>query len=213
MTKKPGHSYTSMKTYDICPLQYWHRRINKTYEEKHSPQILEGWRVHEAFEKALKDGKPLPPDLTKYAPLLETFEQPYFVEMQLAVDKDFHACKYFDDRARFRAVLDVVRIDGDSAKIIDWKTGKVREDPMQLQGNAAILMEHFPTVKRVSACFIWLKYNKMTLVHTDQKERDKIRQNLLERMMEIEDDNEYVPTPSYMCRWCPAYADCEYAQR
>ena len=214
MTKKPGHSYTSMKTYDICPLQYWHKRINKTYEEEHTPQILEGWRIHSAFEKHLKSREELPRDLFKYYTLLQTVPRPRKVEQKLAVNRKFEPCDWWDKDAHFRAVLDVVHIElpGYQGCIIDWKTGKVREDTSQLKGNICVVMAHYPLLKLLDACFVWIKHGKITQIRMERDDYYRYKREMMEKMMEIEADTEYVPTPSYMCRWCPAFADCEHAQ-
>ena len=208
-----AHSYTSMKTYEICPLQFWHKKIDKTYEEEFSPQILEGWRIHTAFENALLGKKALPRELWRYKDLLASVPVPCTVERKLAVDRSFEPCDWMDPSTLFRAVLDAVHMDYDKAIIIDWKTGKVRTDTTQLRGQAAILMAHHPNIKEVEANFVWIKHAELTTVKVSRPQLGELVYQLMEKMIVIENDDVYEAKPGPLCRWCPAFADCEYAQR
>ena len=209
-----AHSYTSMKTYDICPLQFWHKKINKTYEEEYSPQILEGWRIHSAFENALLGKKALPKELWKYEGLLRAVPIPCMIEKKLAVDRSFEPCGWMDPDVLYRAVLDVVYKETNNKMLaIDWKTGKVREELDQLKGQAAMLMAHYPNITQVTANFVWLKHSKMTTYELERPQLGETIYELMERIIKIEADDVYEAKPGPLCKWCPAYADCEHAQR
>ena len=60
-------------------------------------------------------------------------------EQMLAIDKDFSPCEWFAKNAWYRAKVDASWRLRDRAGIIDWKTGKIVEDSVQLMLSAACM--------------------------------------------------------------------------
>ena len=78
---------------------------------------------------------------------------PVQVEQKLAMSEEFKPISFFDGKAWFRGVLDVVVVGGTIARSTDWKTGKMPDDGdaeyEQLALSAQLVFAHYPEVQEV----------------------------------------------------------------
>jgi len=152
-------SYSRIKNFETCPKRYYEVDVAKNVQEEDSDQLAFGNKLHSAFAAYLSKGTPLPPDLITYQEDVDRvagMNGTMLVEQKLAITKDFGPCDYFARNAWFRAQGDVLRIAGRVAYCGDWKTGKVKEDSVQLALVAACVFAHHPAVLAVKTEFIWM---------------------------------------------------------
>jgi hypothetical protein len=103
--------------------------------------------------------------------------------------------------------VDVLKINGPAGLLVDWKTGKVVEDSVQLVLAAAVAFYNYPELQVIRSMYVWLKENAETKADIKRSELPKIWGDLWPRIQTIREAHEassYPPSPSYLCeRWCP----------
>jgi hypothetical protein len=129
------------------------------------------------------------------------------VEQKLAINKEFGPESWFSDKAWYRGIGDVIKIVGPVALIVDYKTGKILEDGVQLALMAACTFAHHPEVKKVRSEFIWLKEDATTRADFTREGMADIWRNVWPRVEALEHAHNtmtYPAKPGPLCkRWCP----------
>ena len=151
-------SHTALSSFRNCPKQYYHKYVLKDVPFVKSPEMERGIAVHRAMENRLRDGTQLPDDMPYerfIGPLLKY--APPRIEYKLAVKQDGIGCDYWDKDAWGRGAIDVACVGPTTALIIDWKTGKSREDPSELETFSFLLQGHFPAMQSFYGMYVWLK--------------------------------------------------------
>lgn len=166
MKTPPAWSYSSITLFDQCPKKYYHLRVVKDIKEPESEAMLYGTAVHEAAEKFMRDGVPLPEKYDFMLPLLEKLKGipgEKHCEMKMGikkVDGRLAPCGFFDKDVWYRGIADLIIINKDKgeARVIDYKTGKSAKyaDTKQLALMAACVFTHFPDVKVVKSGLLFV---------------------------------------------------------
>jgi hypothetical protein len=212
MTKKPfAWSYSRLKNFETCPKRHWHLDLQKDVKGDDSEQLRWGNQVHKAAAKRLTLGTPLPmgmDTLGEWCDRLLAVDTPKQVELKLAITRDFAPCDYFAKDVWFRGVADVLMVDGNAGIALDWKTGKILEDGVQLALMAACIFGHNPDVQKVRTEFVWLKEGGVTT--REDFDRDTMAvmwRHIWPRIEMLENaykTTSYPAKPGYLCRkWCP----------
>lgn len=210
-------SYSRLKNFETCGKRHYHVDILKDVKEEQSEQLQYGELVHKQLADYIGKGKEILPHLRD---LLEPWAQRILtgggnilVEQKLAITKDFGPCEFFDRQAWFRGVGDVVKVNGPVALVVDWKTGKIIEDSVQLALMAACVFAHHPAVQKVRSEFVWLKEDAKTSAVLDRSEMPGIWSSLwprIEALRLAHETTSYPARPGRLCRkWCPVTA-CPY---
>lgn len=159
-TKPVAWSYSALDQFLTCPKQYAEIRVFKNFTEPNTEQRDWGNHVHQCIALALKEGKPLPPDMDQWQPIVDQFSKlkgELIVEQQWAFDHGLQSCEWFSKDTWLRVIVDALWIDGKVAKVVDWKTGKRRFGSHQLELFAAAVFARYPQVQEVRSMFVWLK--------------------------------------------------------
>lgn len=198
-------SYSAIKTYNTCPRQYEALHLLKTHKRESSPALEKGIEFHKKLEDAIRDGKGLPQKLKSWEVLASKLHQGGAVpERKMAVDRNLQPCDFFDDHAWIRGVIDVDFEVGNTCLQIDWKTGKVRPDALQADFYALLKWAQNPNLT-IDFKFAFLEHNVVHPVHPTTKAKDEVPA----MVSRIEMAEEFPPTPSFLCRYCPVY-ECEH---
>jgi CRISPR/Cas system-associated exonuclease Cas4 (RecB family) len=222
-------SFSRLSTFESCPQKFDYLYVSKTTKDSDNEFTIYGTRVHEALEKygrartgtvadeaaaALDDPPPLSDDLKKFAPLVDRILQQggaHLFEHQLAITRAKAPCDWFAGDVWIRGIADVLVVDGARAWCIDWKTGKPKDNPTQLQLFAALIFAHFPEVQEVRTSFIWLNHDDVTNATYTRRMEPHLWLALeprFDRVQEVVDLGVYKTKPSGLCKWCPARAIC-----
>ena len=219
MTKKFTWSFSRLRNFETCPKRHLEIDILKNYREEIAPggPLEWGGRVHKALELALGKGVPLPPemkDYQKYVDMVGKLPGKLFVEQKYAITVDFGPTQYFAPNVWYRGIGDVVKIAGTRGTILDWKTGAIKVDSVQLMLMAQCLFSHFPQIQRVHTGYIWLKDDATTVEVYDRRDMASSWVGLLDRVAQLEHaaaTQSYPPKPSGLCiRWCPVVSCPHY---
>lgn len=205
-------SYSKLKNFESCPKRHWHIDLAKDIREEESDDLKWGNLVHKSAAKRLSVGTPLPvgmETLEKWCQRILAGEGRILVEQQLAITKEFGKCEWFGKDAWFRSVADVLVIFGPVALAIDWKTGKILEDSVQLALMAACVFAHFPEIQKIRTEFVWLKAGPDVSTREDFERNSMavVWRNLWHRVEAMEhahNTTSYPAKPGKLCRkWCP----------
>jgi PD-(D/E)XK nuclease superfamily len=207
-------SFLQINDYLTCPKKFNHRWIAKDCpKEQKSFQQSHGINEHEVIKKRLKLREPLPPGyehLDTVCKQIEESDGDKDVELGLGCDGHGNPCGFFDDRCRLRVRIDLCVIRPPLAVIVDWKTGKPWEDPLELRLQALLLKIHRPDITAVNGFYFWLKQNRpgVTYQLTDLWPQvvgwtKSIRFRI--------DNNDWPPDDNPLCPWCPVTKDmCKF---
>tara|TARA_B110000858_G_scaffold119295_1_gene136236 strand:+ start:31 stop:717 length:687 start_codon:yes stop_codon:yes gene_type:complete len=217
-------SYSRLSTFEQCQAKFDYLYVSKTVKDQGNEVSAYGNRVHEVLELYGKDELPTPlgleakQTLQKWGGLVDKIKSKRgekYYEYQMAIDKGRVPTGWYDGDAYFRSIADVLVVDGDTAYCLDYKTGKVKDNPTQLQLFAAMVFAHFPNVQEVKTSFIWLKFDQ---VDNTIYKRDHLEalwnglQPRLDMVKEVVDLGYFKTKPSGLCPWCPAQDICPDAR-
>lgn len=227
-------SFSRLNTFEQCQAKFDYMYVTKSVKDQGSSASEYGNRVHEALElhgraAAAKDpgiAARLALDTTperaqtlkQWGPLVERIAArpgTKLFEHQMAVNKDLQPVDWFAKDVWIRSIADVLIVDGDKAVCIDWKTGKVKDDPSQLQLFAAMVMWQYPEVQKVTTSFIWLAYNQTTDATYDRRYLGALWNALkprFDRVQEVIELGVFKAKPSPLCNWCAAKTICPDAR-
>lgn len=209
-------SFTMLNTYrNICPHQAYRRYIKKDLPFVESEAMQFGNKVHSALELRVGGGKPLPQDMQQW----ERFAAPLAgakakAEQKLGITKEGVTCGFFDDNVWFRGKVDITVINGTTAFLPDWKSGKPREDPFELETNAMLIKAKYPQLTKIVGCYIWLgpkggdrMGQQYDLSHT--VDTFTYVQRIAADLEEDIRNNDFEKRKGGLCPWCPC-DDCEH---
>lgn len=216
---KLAHSYSAIKLYENCSLRYYRQRVLKDVVDEGGEASKYGERIHKYFEDRLKDKVPLPEEVAKHEKVCQAVEKlassgKLYVEKELVLTDELKPTGWWDADAWLRSKLDVLVIVGDTAVVMDWKTGKRKVDFFQMQMFAAQVFKHYPDVQMVKTSLVWLKTKQMDTEVYSRATTNEIWHDILTKVQRIykslEHDN-WPAKPSGLCRYCPARHDCDFA--
>lgn len=213
-------SYTKIKNFRACPSRHFHYDIAKTVRDEDDGKLKEGFEVHEALARRIEKAVPLPATLQDYEPIVQEFMRtpegvtPHFlVEQKLAITEDYQPCTFFDKNTWFRAVADAVKITGPVALNWDWKTGKPKDDPLQILTAAAAIMIHYPQVQAVRNELIWLEHGLRTRVDLKRSQMPELWASILPEVRTYEEavrQQAFPPKQNGLCRNYCRVSTCQF---
>lgn len=217
MAKAFAWSFSKLKNFESCPLKFQQQDVLKNYQEGESEQLIWGNQVHEALAKVLTGKLPkLPTEMEtfeKYVDMVRALPGDLQVEQKYAITKDFGPTAYFAPNVWYRGIGDVVKIAGTRGTILDWKTGAIKVDSVQLMLMAQCIFSHYPDVQKVHTGFVWLKEDATTVEEYNREDMPRNWIGLLDRVEALESafaTNVWPAKPSGLCRkWCPV-STCEH---
>lgn len=205
-------TYTMLNTYEsICPYQAAQRYVYKKIPFVETEAMARGNEVHAAMQKRVARGTPLPADMPWESIAKALDGHGARCEQQIGVTIDGKATGYFDDDVYLRCKLDLNIIRSTTAYLLDYKTGKVREDPFELEVQAAALHAKYPQLTAIYGQFAWLKENRLGRMHTLTNTRStwqRIRQ-MGDSIVSDVKVGHFEQREGPLCGWCPCL-DCEH---
>lgn len=212
-------SYSAMNTFETCPRQYYAKYVTKEVPFVQNAAAKWGDDVHKALEEAIKLNRPLPANMAMYQKFLDTVKlrarnlnAKLIAEQPIALTRDLKQISWFTKRTAevpvwFRLKVDVTTVVGDYAELLDWKTGKKKDDPDQLHLYALVAFILYPKVNVVNAGYVWLKDGEFTppVRYTRDQFADMLEYwvQKYETLEESYIRDDFPPKPSGLCHgWC-----------
>lgn len=221
MLKAPASwSYTMLSNFENCPRKAWHMYIAKDLPKVETEAMKWGIRVHEAMEKRLDTGNritgfktPLPAEMEKFERFAAAFDgkRPR-AEFWMQIDNQGRATSV-PSQAWGKGKLDVLLLNDSEteALIVDWKTGKVREDPFELQVFSLLVRGWWPEIQKITGMYVWLSDLKAGKTYdlTDTGRVNARVREMWNAWTSLDPRKEWLPNPNPLCGWCPV-KKCEF---
>lgn len=207
-------SFSVLDMFEVCHKKYYHLKVLKRgdkgyFKDADSDAARDGKYVHEVMHNRVLEGIPLPPQIRHFDKIATRFadtEGEKFGEMKLALNRAFEPRDFFAKDVWVRAILDLLIVRGDTAILVDWKTGKKKERWDQLRLAAAILSRYMPEIEHFKLVFVWLKDQDLSSSSVEKSEMKAVWLEFLPRitaMLEARKTTTFPATQSPLCAWCP----------
>jgi hypothetical protein len=204
-----------------CPRKYFHLRVLKDVVEPESPAMLYGTQVHEAAELYIKDGINIPEKFAFIKPVLDTLiatPGKKLCEYKMGLTKDKKPCDFFAEDVWFRGVADLLILNGSTAYVVDYKTGKSAQyaDKKQLELMALAVFKHFPVIERVKAGLVFLVSEEFVREQYNvdiQDERWGIWDSEVKRIEDAMENDAWNPKQNFTCKKFCLIKHCEHNGR
>lgn len=214
-------SYSSLTAFEQCPRRYAVVRIYKQVPDPPNAASIHGNEVHKALELYVKEGAELPAKYAQYEPMVRKIAAApgrVCAEQRFALTRDLKPTTFFADDCWVRGVLDVTVVNAPKAAVLDYKTGKPKNDIDQLKLFAGAVMAQEPAVDTVRTGYIWLAFNIMDTETYTRSQVEEIWSGFDVRVQRMENAiqyEEFPPKPSGLCRgYCPVPKRiCEFSGR
>ena len=205
-----------MSLFQQCPKKYYHLRIVKDIVEPPSEQMRYGLMAHKVAEDYIRDGTPIHTPFSYMQEALDKLKNTkgdIYCEHKMGLTYDLEPCKFMAKDAWWRGIADLLVVNGEAARIVDYKTGSARyPDPKQLKLMALMTYAIFPKVERIKGALLFVAHD--AFVFEDYK-RDAIPQlwaafDAPTLRLSIAYERDLWPaTPTPLCGWCPV-STCEF---
>jgi hypothetical protein len=203
-------SLSALSTFEQCAAKYDYR-YNQKLPEPPSPSAARGITKHSIVEDYIctREHRELPPELLYYKDFFDGLRQrtigvDLFPEYKISLSREWLPCGWDAADRWYRGVLDLLVFpDEANAVVYDWKTGKIYDDHNdQKEIYAAAVFCAFPNVQNVRAIHVYFDLAKNREMLFFRGMLDSIKTRWLQRVQRLEDCVEYIPNPSFMCRYC-----------
>lgn len=209
-------SYSHLANYETCPKRYYHYNVEKDVPEPEGEQIVEGKKLHTAFESFLLKGEDLPFEYAMHETMLVKIRDAsgrVFGEQKLAITSQFQPIGWMGKGVWCRAIADAGVDFGTWAMAVDWKTGKPSDDPTQLKIIAATILHAKPALTHVKAALVFVNHDEALPIMVKREDLAATWAGLLPRVNKLQEaraKQEYPPKPSGLCRRYCAVVSCPH---
>ena len=211
-------SYSSISLFQQCPRKYHRLRVLKDVVEPPQAHLDYGSAVHKAAEDYVCGGIDIPEKYGFIKTPLDAFKilpGEKHCEYEMGLTKDFKPCAFRDPDVWLRGIADLLIINGDEAKIVDYKTGKSAQyaDTKQLELLALLVFKHFPNVKHVKAGLVFFVAESLVKAEFTEDQQSIAWTRWLPEIERLEtalETDMWNPKPNFTCRKFCAVVDCEH---
>ncbi|MFI5397635.1 MAG: PD-(D/E)XK nuclease family protein [Candidatus Binatia bacterium] len=215
MTKLTAFSYSRLNAYEECPKKYHAISVAKSHKEPPSETTDYGTEVHQHFANFFKKGTPLPLHLQQYGKYLAKIKQypgVFITEQKLAINADYEPTGWFDGDVYCRIISDLTILNGTNGAMFDWKTGKMKDDFLQLRLAGAVMFLLVPELQRIMLAYFWTKTKKITKEVLTREQMPGVWSELIPRIQRYHNahvNHDFPPRQSWLCGYCPVNS-CPY---
>ena len=209
-------SFSGLKDFINCPKQYYEVKVAQNFVKKVTEKMAYGTEVHKALEDYARDGTELPLFYQQYKPLLDTLltiPGERYLEYKMALTEDKKPCDFDAPEYWVRGIVDFMVLDGETAFIVDYKTGSNKyPDMKQLKLMSLMTFAHFPQIKHVKAGLLFVAHdNFMPEEYTIEQSEQMwgVFAPDIARLKHSFESGSWPPNPTPLCRWCPVVS-CEF---
>lgn len=216
MAKQFTASFSKLKNFEQCAFRHLKVDLEKKYIDT-SDQLEWGEQIHKAFENAFLRNQVLPENMApwqKWVTVAKNLPGEHLVEEEWALTRDLQPTEYFGPRCWWRGRGDFVALQEKTAAILDWKTGGMKHDSVQLLFSAACLFAYHKSIEKIRTTFVWLRDDETSSEDYTRKDvAEALKNGILDRVAEMERaalNNIYPKRPSGLCvNHCPV-KECNF---
>ena len=218
----PTWSYSTLKLYEECPYKVYISKVKKIATDP-GPAATRGTEIHQQAEDYVNGTLGEMPDtLHKFKDEFETLHRLYAdakveLEGEWGFSLDWEAVGWLEPRTWARIKLDaLVNEDEESARVIDYKTGKKFGNEIG-HGQQALLYAiatfmRYPHLNYIQTEMWYLDKGETTIKGYTRDQAMVFMPGIHQRAIAMTTAERFDPTPSKTaCRWCQ-YGKGEYPE-
>jgi CRISPR/Cas system-associated exonuclease Cas4 (RecB family) len=209
-------SFSSLKDFIGCPRRYYEVKVCNNFEQKITHALTYGKEVHTALELYVRDGVELPPNYKRFKKAVDELSKipgEKYCEHEMALLPDLTPCDFHDTNRWVRGIADLLIVDGDTAYVVDYKTGKANyPDVDQLKLMALMVFAHFPEVQKVKGALLFILKNHLVGEDYTRDQSEELWKEFHQKVEKLRisiEKNEWTPNPTPLCGYCPV-STCEF---
>lgn len=215
--KPTPFSHSSLKTFETCPLKFYHEKVIKTIPFTDTVHTIYGKELHKAAEEFVRDGVDLPRKFDFMRPTLDALMKipgRRFCEHEMAVTADLRPCGFKDKNAWARGIADLVIIDDDAltAWVLDYKSGSDKyPDRDQLTLMSLLVFAEHPHIRLVKSGLLFVVKDTLVKHRVELEQKDHHWWGYRERVATLVrafEQDKWDPSPSGLCRRHCAVTSC-----
>lgn len=207
MSKPLIASHSFLDCFERCPKQAFRKYVAKDLPFVETEAMKWGNRVHLALEQRVRDKTPLPEDVAAYEKFAAALDaHTCHVEQKLGMTIGGRGTAFFSPNVWCRGKVDVAIPRAPTVLILDWKTGKPREDPAELERFAYMIRANNDELTTFKGRYVWLKEDRLGQGHAlDPDRRLAADKRLMEQAEALRARDE--PWPAHENGLCKQYCD------
>lgn len=210
-------SFSKLESFENCPKKFAAESITKTSPFTESEASRYGKFVHKSFEDRILKKKKLSIDLLHHEPVMAKLEKSngeILGEQRLALTEDLKPTGYFDSDVWVRGQVDVAILTDEKVFVIDYKTGKIKDNTDQVELMMAMFICYYPELAWASGAYYWTKNKKWT--GTGVLSREDIQAiwagylPRVTRLYEAVERGNFPPKQNFLCKSYCNCTECQY---
>ncbi len=210
-------SPSKLASFEICPAKFAAESFYKTVPYQETIHTIWGNKVHKEAELYMKGGDSVDPEalkpVEKFCKLFKAMPGEKFVEFRMGLTSDWKPMiipatnKPWEwGESCGRMTLDLGILTGEKFIGVDWKSGKIKDDILQMQIYALVLGLLHPTIQHLDMKYIWTKPGEVTGFKTDRKGLLPVFKDVKERVARLREACEtetFIQRRNGLCgNWC-----------
>lgn len=216
-----GQSPSSLKTFDTCPYQFRGKYLAKEVKWVQNEHAARGDRFHKDAEGYIEKKKPMTDEFRHLSPVLDIirgWQGPKLVEATYSVKDDLTTSCEWKERT-VGSKIDLTNLASQEyVRLIDYKTGKIRPDPLQLDINVLCLFAALPNVQRIRGAYLYTTEGDIGSKRDYTRETDlpRIKHDIGNRIIKLKRAFAEDKFPKIKNGLCKNYCDvrsCEFNGR
>lgn len=214
-SKLVAFSFSRLTSFEECPKKFHEISVSKRVKDPGNQYSEYGDFVHKAFAKYMRDGKALPLTLRQYEKLLRPIRAApgeKVIEQQIALNQNYEQVEWYAKDTFVRVISDLTQLNGSKGILWDWKTGKPKDDFLQLKLSGAVTFLLAEELEEVTLAYLWLKTKSVAAIKMKRDECTGVWSEILPRVQRYQVAHEqldFPARPGYYCKYCPVKS-CPY---
>lgn len=220
--KYAPYSFSKLSTHNQCNRKFRYSYIDKAPQDNTDmTALLKGGAVHSIIEHYPNDSNHKLAE--KYQHVADKFistnlGQKYLTEKSIrefkfGLSNKLEPTGYSDKDALFRGSVDFICTIDNVLHLIDWKTGKLKDQKWQeytqLMFYGIYFFQRYPKIDTIRISYVYVEHEDMEndLVLERQYLRRYI-QELTEMIKKVEEDQTFPKNETKLCEWCSFRTHC-----
>lgn len=208
-------SYSQVSCWQQCPHRAKLSYLDKVPQGPPAPALVRGSAIHKEAELYITEQQyAVPVSLFLVSGRIKKLQKlKPDVELCWGVSRTWEPCDPFGEQRWLKVILDIHYRKGNTATIIDYKTGKQRPENHQKQMGLYALAAF--AHEGISSVHTQLWYVDHGIVHADsysRTEMGEMQEQWAQIVAFMEADTIFPKKPGLLCKWCPFHGTehCEF---
>lgn len=215
-------SFSSLSNFKQCKRKFRYDKIDKLPREfKMSEPLIKGGAVHDILEHFPNQSN------HEYAKTYEYIIQEFLKtdiakkylftkstrEFSFGLTPNLKLTDFFNKKSLFRGKIDHICIIDGVLFLVDWKTGKVKEqryqDFTQLLFYAVVMFLKNSSIKEIDISYVYVEHGQENKLRLLRDNLESYLGELLNLIYSVLSEKEYPKTITPLCDWCDFQEICQ----